>query len=118
MIDARTAADFAAEWIAAWNARDLPRILSHYDDDFELSSPFIVDVAGEASGRLRGKAAVGAYWAKALERRPDLRFELIAVLRGMRSLVLHYRRQDGGLAAEVFDLDERGRVVRSSAHYG
>src|ERR1700723_3107179 len=28
-----------AEWIAAWNAHDLPRILSHYADDFEMSSP-------------------------------------------------------------------------------
>jgi len=24
------AADFAAKWIAAWNARDLDRILKHY----------------------------------------------------------------------------------------
>jgi ketosteroid isomerase-like protein len=24
---------FAEEWIAAWNAHDLPRILSHYEDD-------------------------------------------------------------------------------------
>ncbi len=35
------AESFAAEWIAAWNARDLLRVLSHYTDDFEMSSPFI-----------------------------------------------------------------------------
>ncbi len=118
MIDARTADAFAAEWIAAWNAHDLPRILSHYTDDFEFSSPVIVEVVGEPSGRLAGKAAVGAYWTKALARRPDLHFELVAVLRGMQSLVLHYRRHDGRLAAEVFELDGNGKVVRSSAHYG
>lgn len=32
---------FAIEWIASWNAHDLPRILSHYADDFEMSSPYI-----------------------------------------------------------------------------
>ena len=57
---------FAADWIEAWNAHDLNRILSHYEDDFEMSSPVIVQMAGEPSGTLRGKAAVGAYWRKAL----------------------------------------------------
>lgn len=28
--------DFAHEWIAAWNAHDLERILAHYADDVEL----------------------------------------------------------------------------------
>jgi hypothetical protein len=46
---------FAEEWIAAWNAHDLPRVLSHYDDDFEMASPLIVAIAGEPSGVLRGK---------------------------------------------------------------
>lgn len=42
---------FADEWIAAWNARDLPRVLSRYEDDFEMASPLVVEVAGEPRGR-------------------------------------------------------------------
>jgi ketosteroid isomerase-like protein len=57
---------FAREWIAAWNSRDLERILAHYEDDFEMSSPVIVTLAGEPSGKLKGKAAIGAYWAVVL----------------------------------------------------
>ena len=53
---------FAGEWVAAWNAHDLGRILDHYADDFEMTSPYIVTLAGEPGGTLRGKAAVGAYW--------------------------------------------------------
>ncbi len=117
MLDARTADAFATEWIAAWNSHDLARILAHYADDFEFSSPFIVEIVGEPSGRLTGTAAVGAYWAQALARRPDLHFELTAVLRGMRSLVIHYRRHDGRLAAEFFELGADGKVARSVAHY-
>jgi ketosteroid isomerase-like protein len=56
----------AKEWVAAWNSHDLERILAHYEDDFEMSSPIITALIGEPSGKLRGKAAVGAYWAKAL----------------------------------------------------
>src|SRR6188472_1351361 len=82
------AEDFAAEWITAWNAHDLDRVLEHYADDFELSSPFIVKVAGEPSGVLRGRAAVRAYWAKALALRPELRFELLGVYCGIASIVI------------------------------
>lgn len=76
MITREFATQFAQEWIASWNSHDLTRILSHYHEDFELSSPYIAQIAGEPSGILKGKAAVGAYWAKALDRMPTLQFEL------------------------------------------
>jgi hypothetical protein len=116
-MDAKFASRFAEEWIAAWNAHDLPRILSHYTDDFEMTSPKIVQIAGEPSGRLTGKAAIGAYWAKALQRAPDLHFDLIAVLHGVDSVVLHYRRTGGQLAAEVFHFNDAGLVFRACANY-
>src|SRR4051795_13049832 len=31
---------FADEWIAAWNARDLDRVLSHYAADAVVTTPF------------------------------------------------------------------------------
>jgi ketosteroid isomerase-like protein len=74
---------FAHDWIDAWNSHDLDKILSHYEDDFEMSSPVIIQVTGEVSGILRGKSAVRGYWAKAPELNPDLRFELITVLAGI-----------------------------------
>lgn len=108
---------FAKDWIDAWNSHDLARILSHYDDDFEMSSPVIIQLAGEAGGTLRGKAAVGAYWAKALQLIPDLHFELITTLVGVNSITLHYRGAGGRLAAEVFHFDEEQKVVKAFAHY-
>jgi len=56
---------FAREWVAAWNSHDLERV---------LESPIIVTLMGEPSGKLKGKAAVGAYWAKALKALPGLHF--------------------------------------------
>lgn len=117
VIDEEFALRFAHEWIAAWNSHDLVRILSHYSDDFEFSSPKIVEIAGEPSGRLKGKEAIGAYWAKALVRIPDLRFELINVLCGINALVIVYRGAAGKVAAEVFEFRPDGKVCRSSANY-
>ena len=107
---------FAADWIAAWNAHDLQRVLAHYADNFEMSSPYIVQLLGEPAGKLKGKAAVGAYWRRALERMPTLRFELVDTLVGVDSLVLYYKGARG-LAAEVFFFNEAGLVSKAAAHY-
>lgn len=117
MITREIAERFAEAWIAAWNAHDLPRILSHYTDDFEMRSPRIVEIAAEPTGVLRGKEAVGAYWSKALTRVPDLHFELLGVFVGATGIALHYRNQAGRLAIETFELDEEGHARSAAAHY-
>jgi len=108
---------FAKEWIEAWNAHDLDRILSHYTDDFEMSSPLIIQLMNEPSGRLIGKERIRAYWQTALSRNPDLRFELMAVYVGAGSITIQYTNQKGRGSAEVFFFDAHGLVFRSAAHY-
>jgi hypothetical protein len=117
MISEEQAQRFGREWVEAWNAHDLDAVLSHYTDDFEMSSPLIVNFTGEASGTLRGKAEVGAYWKAALERIPDLHFELLEVLTGANSIVLYYKAVFGKLATEVMLLDDNGKVYKAMAHY-
>lgn len=116
MIDTQFAQHFAKEWVDAWNAHDLPRILSHYRDDFEMASPMIVKVAGEGSGVLKGKSAVAAYWKNALALMPDLRFELLNILIGVASVTLYYHGARG-LVAEVFHFDQQGKIYSAYAHY-
>jgi ketosteroid isomerase-like protein len=116
MMNEVEAHSFAIEWIEAWNAHDLERVLGHYADHFDMSSPFISPIAGEPSGRLRGKPAIRAYWAKALEMVPDLRFKLIDVRVGVDSIVIHYHGHKGPVA-EVLRFGEGGKVVSASAHY-
>ena len=107
---------FAAEWIEAWNSHELNRILSHYSEDFEMSSPYIAQIAGEPSCTLKGKHAVGTYWAKALEFTPTLHFELVSTLVGAESITLYYRGARG-MAAEVFFFNPDHKVFKACAHY-
>lgn len=116
MITYEFAEHFAQEWIESWNTHDLNRILSHYTDDFEMSSPFIRKIANEASGTLKGKDKIGAYWTKALEMNPALHFELITTLFGVNSITLHYKGSRG-FSAEVFHINSAGLVEKSYAHY-
>jgi hypothetical protein len=116
MIDKKFAEHFARDWIDSWNSHDLDRILAHYTDQFEMSSPVIIEIAGEASGTLKGKDAVGAYWAKALSLIPDLWFELVTTLIGVNSITLYYKGTRG-LSAEVFHFGSDQKVLRAYAHY-
>jgi hypothetical protein len=108
---------FATDWIDSWNAHDLDRIFSHYSDQFEMSSPVILQVAGETSGTLQGKVAVRAYWKKALGLIPDLHFELLQVLAGVNSITVYYKGARGRLVAEVFHFDPDQKVTKAIAHY-
>ena len=107
---------FAEEWIAAWNARDLERILSHYAPDIVFLSPVAARRLG--NGRVTGISELGAYWGSALAAIPDLRFELEAVLSGHQCITILYRNQARQLVAETVEFNAVGKIVRSSACYG
>ena len=117
MLTQQFAHRFAAEWIAAWNPHDLRRILAHYADDFEMSSPFIVKYAGEPSGTLQGKDAVGRYWQQTLKRIPDLHFTLIDALFSVESICLYYRSVFEMRAVEWLRFNDEGKVSKAVAHY-
>jgi hypothetical protein len=111
------AQDFAHKWISAWNSHDLDRILSHYAEDVEVTSPLVEAVLGPGQVTVRGKQALRAYWSKALARFPDLRFVLYRAYAGPRSLVLHYQSVQALIGAECMELDADGLVHRVLAHY-
>jgi ketosteroid isomerase-like protein len=117
-MDKEQAQRLAEEWYAAWNDHDLDRILSHYSDEVVFVSPFAVEIAGRADGRLEGKQALRDYFGAALERFPDLHFEPIALMTGIDSVVLHYRSVQNLLSAELMGVGGDGLVTEVSAHYG
>ena len=118
MISKEWARTFASEWAESWNSHDLDRVLSHYSDDFEMSSPFIVAFSGEASGTLKGKAQVGDYWRIALQRIPDLRFEILETFVCVNSITIYYKAVLGKLATEVLFFNTDKKAYKAFAHYG
>ncbi len=105
------------EWIAAWNARDLERVLALYTEDFEMTSPHIHAMGFDASGTLHGKARVREFWATALTHVPDLHFELIDLFLSPDSVVVFYRNERGGKVSEYLRLDADGKITQASGNY-
>src|SRR3954453_14571593 len=108
----------AHEWIAAWNAHDLERVLSHYAPDVELSSPLAAERVPGSGGYVRGEAELRAYWEPALAANPDLHFELEAVLTAVDGCTILYRNHRGQLGPESLYWNDAGKVTRAAVAYG
>jgi len=108
---------FATEWIESWNSHDLNRILSHYSDDFEITTPMIKVALGIENGTLKGKEKIRTYWKAALKNVPDLHFELKEVTESVGSIAVYYKSVLGKMAIEVMFFNEEGEVNKVVAHY-
>ncbi|MCT2409776.1 nuclear transport factor 2 family protein [Chryseobacterium antibioticum] len=108
---------FAEEWINAWNSHDLEDILSHYAENIEVTTPMITLATGGKESTLKGKEAVREYWKKALNKFPDLHFELIKSTAGVDSVALFYKSIMDKYAVEVMFFDDEGKINKMYAHY-
>jgi len=72
---------------------------------------------GTDSGCLKGKARVRQYWQSALQKIPDLHFELIEATASVDSIAIYYRAAMNKRAVEMMVFNPQGKVVRSLAHY-
>jgi hypothetical protein len=117
MLTQSQAKEFARRWIEAWNSHDLDAIMCHYDSDVVLTSPVASQVLNDASGTVKGSAALRSYFKRGLELYPNLQFELIDVMCGLSSIVLYYRNQKGTKTGEFMEFAGNGKVVCVVANY-
>ena len=109
---------FAEEWIAAWNAHDLDRILSHYARDAVVTTPVAAVRVPESGGVVRGHEALRSYWGPALEAMPDLRFDLVEAMPTVDGVTILYRNHRAQLVAETVLWDSDGLVHTAIVAYG
>jgi ketosteroid isomerase-like protein len=109
--------ELANHWVAAWNGHDLEAIMTHYEEEVELTSPAAAQLLGRADGKMIGKANLRAYFQRGLEAFPELHFQLEDVLWGVNSVVLYFINQKGTHTAEFMELSAAGKVARVVANY-
>lgn len=114
-------AEFAAEWIAAWNGNDLEALLAHYSDDVTFTSPRAATATGSAV--VTGKDALRAYWSAAVQRAQARHFTLDRVLWDAEQaelVIVYVNEVDGNRlrACELFRFGPDGLVTAAEAMYG
>ena len=116
-LQASFARELAQDWIDAWNAHDIERILAHYDEEVILTSPVALKLLG-GDGAVRGKAALREYFLRGLQAFPSLRFDPIETLWGVETIVVLYiNNVRGNKTAEVMLLSPEGKIRRVWANY-
>ena len=113
----------AERWIRAWNNHDLDAILSHYHDDVVLhSSRASTWDPSNTDGAIRGKAALGRYFATALERFPQVEMTILGiyVAQGERMVLEYINRPAPGTEVYVLErtLLENRLAIDVEASYG
>ena len=81
-----------------------------------MTPPVIIQIVGEPSGTLKGKAAVGAHGAKGLQLNPNLHLELISTLTGIDSNTLYDNHQL--VTTTGYNSGYRGEVVTTGVGWG
>lgn len=74
-------------------------------------------MAGEPGGTLQGKEKVAEYWKGALQKLPNLKFEIVDVLFSINSIVIYYKSVLGKMSTELLLFGNDGKVIKSIAHY-
>ena len=111
------AKNFAGEWVQAWNSKHIEAVMSHYADNVVFSSPFILKAQINASGTIIGKSELKKYFETALEKNPDLHFDLKYTMVGIKSVTLIYTRKKTMLSSETMILNNEGKIVEGLSHY-
>jgi ketosteroid isomerase-like protein len=109
--------ELVRDWLSAWNSRDLERLMNHYHENIELSSPAIVKRWNIATGKLSGKDALRKHFTKGFEDVNHMSFELLGVLNGVNGIVLVYKRGAYSMAADVITLDENGKAITVDSYH-
>jgi hypothetical protein len=112
---------FAAQWADAWNRRDIESVLAHFHENVVFVSPTALAVTG--SSTVRGKAALRAYWTKAMAGISALHFTVDRILwaNDRRELAIVYQAAINGQIRRVSEnltLDSAALVVAAEVFHG
>ena len=114
-------AQIGRDWLDAFNAKDLERLVGLYADDCTHTSPKLRVQRPESGGKLHGKPALHAWWDDAFRRLPELRYESQTITADEQRVVLEYVRHAPGEAsypvAEVFEI-AAGKIAASRVYHG
>jgi len=112
--------DIAAQWFVAFNAHDLERLLSLYDDHAEHFSPKLKVRQPATKGLIKGKSALRSWWQDSFDRLPTLRYEVVRLTpyedRVFMEYVRHVENEEDLFVGEMLEV-RNGLIVKSSVFH-
>ncbi len=111
----------ALKWFEAFNAHDLEKLLSLYDDNAQHFSPKLKVRKPETQGLIKGKDALREWWQDAFDRLPSLQYEVIKLTADEEQVFMEYIRHVEGeedlSVGEVLQI-KNGLIIFSRVYHG
>jgi len=111
----------AFRWFEAFNAKQLDKLLSLYEENAEHYSQKLKIRQPETNGLVIGVEAMRVWWQDAFERLPSLKYELTSLTANSDRVFMEYVRKVEGeenmLVAEVLEIRD-GKIVKSRVYHG
>ena len=108
-------------WFEAFNAHNLEKLLSLYDDEAEHFSPKLKIRHPETNGLVTGKNALRNWWQDAFDRLPTLNYKVTSLTANSDRVFMEYIRtvknEDDMLVAEVLEIKDNS-IVASRVYHG
>lgn len=108
-------------WFEAFNAHNLEKLLSLYDDEAEHFSPKLKIRHPETKGLVTGKEALRTWWQEAFERLPSLHYKVTSLTSNTDRVFMEYIRsvtnEETMLVAEVLEIRD-GKIIASRVYHG
>ncbi len=82
----------AIQWFEAFNAHDLEKLLSLYDDNAQHFSPKLKVRKPETNGLVIGKDALRSWWQDSFDRLPSLQYEVVKLTADEYQVFMEYIR--------------------------
>ena len=101
-------------WFEAFNAHNLEKLLSLYDEEAEHFSPKLKIRHPETQGLVSGKESLRSWWKDSFERLPSLHYKVTSLTSNSDRVFMEYIRnvenEDKMLVAEVLEIKE-GKIM-------
>jgi predicted SnoaL-like aldol condensation-catalyzing enzyme len=111
----------AHAWFEAFNAHNLEKLLSLYDEEAEHYSPKLKIRHPETNGLVTGKNALRTWWQDAFDRLPTLNYKVTSLTANSDRVIMEYIRtvenENDMLVSEVLEIKE-GLIVASRVYHG
>jgi len=108
-------------WFEAFNAHNLEKLLSLYDEGAQHYSPKLKIHHPETNGLLIGKDALRTWWQDAFNRLPSLHYKVTSLTSNSDRVFMEYTRtvanEDDLLVAELLEIKD-GQIIASRVYHG
>ena len=108
-------------WFEAFNAHNLEKLLSLYDDEAQHYSPKLKIRQPETKGLVTGKDALRSWWKDSFDRLPTLHYKVTSLTSNSDRVFMEYKRtvanEEALLVAEILEVRD-GKIIASRVYHG